>query len=265
MNDYLTGQATDLGVQSWIDRLLGRRPSGADVKLTLGAGGAEGRAEGPRRARRGAILALDPKTGALIASASAPTYDPATSTTGWRAAQRRPQSAPLLNRTTQGLYPPGSAFKVVTAAGGLDSGKVTPIDAVRRHRHLRGVRRQGHQLRRRGVRPQRLHPALTLSINTTFGKVGEPAGQRKRLVATCSASASTQTPPLPLPAGEVVPSGRYGKQGPAAARRLHGPARRGLGGVRPGEGAGHAAADGAGGRRRSQRRRDHEAVLRCSR
>jgi penicillin-binding protein A len=54
--------------------------------------------------------------------------------------------------------------------------------------------------------------ALTLSINTTFGKVGNDVG-RKRLIAAAQRFGFYATPPLPLPAGQVVPSGRYGKNG----------------------------------------------------
>ena len=97
-----------------------------------------------------------PRRGALIASASAPTYDPANLEDQWSRLSKDP-SAPLLNRPTQGLYVPGSSFKVVTASAGLDTGSGHAGLAVRRHRHLRGLRRQGHQLRRRGVRPQQLH------------------------------------------------------------------------------------------------------------
>ncbi len=102
--------------------------------------------------------------------------------------------------------------------------------------------------------------ALTLSINTTFGKVGNDVG-RRRLIEASQRFGFYATPPLPLPAGEIVPSGRYGKNGLLAAGRLHGPAGGGLGGVRSGEAAGHAAADGARGGRRGQRRPRDGAVL----
>ena len=114
LNDVLTGQSTDLGVQSWVDRLLGRRPKGADVKLTL-VPAVQKVAQKALGGQKGAIVVLDPKTGALIASASAPTYDPANLEDDWARLSQDP-GAPLLNRPTQGLYPPGSAFKVVTAA-----------------------------------------------------------------------------------------------------------------------------------------------------
>ncbi len=75
LNDELTGQASDLGVQNWVDKLLGRRPKGADVKLTL-VPAVQKAAQQELQGQKGAIVVLDPKTGALIASASAPDLRP---------------------------------------------------------------------------------------------------------------------------------------------------------------------------------------------
>ncbi len=210
LNDDLTGQSTDLGVQSWVDRLLGRRPVGADVKLTI-VPAVQKAAQGALQGQKGAILALDPKTGALIASASAPTYDPTNLESQW-ARLSTDTSAPLLNRPTQGLYVPGSAFKVVTAAAGLDTGKVTPdtefIDTGTYVVFGGKVTNYGGAV----YGPNDFTTALTYSINTTFAKVGNVLG-RKRLIAGMQGFGFYQTPPLPLPSGEVLPSGRYGKKG----------------------------------------------------
>ena len=210
LNDELTGQATDLGVQSWVDRVLGRRPKGADVKLTL-VPAVQKVAQQELQGLTGAIVALDPKTGALIASASAPTFDPANLEDQWPRLSSD-TSAPLLSRPTQGLYVPGSAFKVVTASAGLDTGKVTPatefVDTGTYVVFGGKVTNYGGAVY--GVND--LTTALTLSINTTFAKVGNLLG-RKRLIAGMERYGFYQTPPLALPAGEVVPSGRYGKRG----------------------------------------------------
>lgn len=80
---------------------------------------------------RGAVVMLDPRTGDVLALASTPTYDasaianPATSKAAFSAIQADP-AKPLLPRATQGLYVPGSVFKIVTALGGLASGAITP-------------------------------------------------------------------------------------------------------------------------------------------
>jgi peptidoglycan glycosyltransferase len=210
LNDELTGQSTDLGVQSWIDRLLGRKPKGASVQLTL-VPAVQKEAQKALSGQTGAIIVLDPQTGALIASASAPTYDPANLEDDWARLSNDP-GAPLLNRPTQGLYTPGSAFKVVTATSALDNGKVTPdtdfIDTGTYVVFGGKVTNYGGAV----FGPNDFTTALTYSINTTFGKVGNLLG-RKRLVSSMQRFGFYQTPPLPLPQGMVVPSGRYGKNG----------------------------------------------------
>jgi peptidoglycan glycosyltransferase len=210
LNDELTGRATDLGVQSWVDKVLGRRPKGADIRLTL-VPAVQKVAQQELRGQKGAIVVLDPKTGALIASASAPSFEPGYLEDRWPRLSSDP-TAPLLNRPTQGLYVPGSAFKVVTASAGLDSGKVTPetefVDTGTYVVFGGKVTNYGGAV----YGTNDFTTALTLSINTTFAKVGNLLG-RKRLVAGMQRYGFYQTPPLELPAGEVVPSGRYGKRG----------------------------------------------------
>ncbi len=210
LNDQLTGQASDLGVQNWVDKLLGRRPTGANVKLTL-VPAVQKVAQQQLQGKRGAIVVLDPKTGALIASASAPTYDPGHLDDRWATLSKDP-TAPLLNRPTQGLYVPGSAFKVVTASAGLDDGTVTPetqfVDTGTYVVFGGKVTNYGGEV----YGPNNFTFALTASINTTFAKVGNTLG-RKRLITGAQQYGFYKTPPLPLPAGEVVPSGRYGKNG----------------------------------------------------
>ena len=85
--------------------------------------------------RRGAIVALDPRNGAILASVSWPPYDaslisdPATEQAAWKQVNEDP-GKPLINRVTQGLYPPGSTFKIITGAAALESG-VDPNAKVR--------------------------------------------------------------------------------------------------------------------------------------
>ncbi len=210
LNDALTGQATDLGVQNWVDRLLGRKPKGATVKLTI-VPAVQKEAQKVLSGQKGAIIVLDPTNGALIASASSPTYDPANLEEQWARLSTAPD-APLLNRPTQGLYTPGSAFKVVTATSGLETGKVTPttefVDTGTYVVFGGTVTNYGGAVFGRND----FTTALTYSINTTFAKVGNDLG-RKRLIASMQRFGFYSTPPLPLPSGEIVPSGRYGKNG----------------------------------------------------
>lgn len=209
-NDQLTGQSSDLGVQNWVDKVLGRRPKGASLKLTI-VPGVQKVAQQQLQGKKGAIVLLDPKTGALIASASAPTYDPANLEDQW-ARLSKDAGAPLLNRPTQGLYVPGSSFKVVTASAGLDSGKVTPktpfVDTGTYVVFGGKVTNYGGEV----FGPNDFTTAMTLSINTTFAKVGNQLG-KKRLITGAQRYGFYETPPLPLPAGEIVPSGRYSRKG----------------------------------------------------
>ena len=206
MDDYLTGRAGGLGVQPFIDRLLGRRPTGADVKLTI-VPDVQRAAQTALVGKIGAIVALDPLTGAVIASASAPTYNLGDVEGQWRRLRSDP-SAPLLDRATQGLYPPGSSFKVVTAAAGLDTGKVTPtteFDDTGTYVVYGGKVTNYHG---EVFGANTFTQALTFSINTTFGKVGDLVG-RGGLVGYMQHFGFWMVPPIELPAGSVLASGRY--------------------------------------------------------
>jgi len=79
--------------------------------------------------RSGAVVAIDPRNGEVLAMVSVPTYDPGSLATSGDALFQDPTS-PLLNRATQGLYPPGSTFKTITATGILESGIATPETIV---------------------------------------------------------------------------------------------------------------------------------------
>ena len=63
---------------------------------------------------KGAVIAMDPKTGKILAMVSKPDYDPNTVSENWAAISSDTDNSPLVNRATQGLYPPGSTFKIVT-------------------------------------------------------------------------------------------------------------------------------------------------------
>ena len=75
--------------------------------------------------RRAAGVVLDPRSGAVLAMASVPSYDPNAFEKEWKALRTASQS-PLLNRATEGLYPPGSTFKIFTASTALDAEVLTP-------------------------------------------------------------------------------------------------------------------------------------------
>ncbi len=210
MNDVLLGTAPDLGVQNWIDRLLGRRPVGADVVTTL-LPDVQDTAQQALAGNKGAVVALDVTTGALLASASSPTFDPGDLEHDWQSLRSDPDS-PLLARTTQGRYTPGSALKVVTSAAALETGVVTPstmfVDTGTYVVYGGKVTNYGGEV----FGPHDFETALTHSINTTFAKVGNKLGQG-RFIDYLKRFGFWQVPPLELPPGQVVASGRYDSEG----------------------------------------------------
>lgn len=128
-NDLLTGEAGQLFYRRLGDLITGQTPSGATLELTIDplAQRAADRALGDRR---GAVVALDPTTGAILAMVSHPNYDPNSLSTHnnekvAQAWERLTQDSarPTVNRAIGGdLYPPGSTFKLITAAAALESG-----------------------------------------------------------------------------------------------------------------------------------------------
>ncbi|MFC7219910.1 penicillin-binding transpeptidase domain-containing protein [Streptomyces polyrhachis] len=163
------------------------------------------------RGRKGAVVALDPATGRILALVSAPGYDPrelAGNSPKVRAAWQRllaDPDQPLLNRATRQTYPPGSTFKVVTAAAALSSGVVEDIDAPTvspSPYNLVGTRTL---LRNEsaGCADAPLHTAFVVSCNTVFAKLGASVGTEE--MARTAAAFGFDDEGLRIPA-PVLPS-----------------------------------------------------------
>ena len=103
-------------------------PVGRDVRLTI-APRVQAAAAQALGAQNGAVVAIDPLTGDILAMVSVPTYDPGALAVDGESLLSDP-GAPLLNRATHGLYPPGSTFKTVTAASALEFNVITPSTIV---------------------------------------------------------------------------------------------------------------------------------------
>lgn len=101
--------------------------SGADVVLTLRSDIAAVVDRALPDDIRGAAVVMDPRSGAILAVVNRPSFDPNRLDAQWKSLRAR-TDAPLLDRGTSGLYPPGSTFKTVTVSAALDSGTVTPDD-----------------------------------------------------------------------------------------------------------------------------------------
>ncbi|HEY8806630.1 MAG TPA: penicillin-binding protein 2 [Candidatus Limnocylindria bacterium] len=124
--DSLIGQDPADLLGQWKARYLGARTEPGSVVLGLDPK-VQQAAVAALAGRRGAIVALDPKTGRILASVSLPNYDanalvdPQQQDIAWGQLNDN-KDKPLINRVAQGLYPPGSTMKIITAAAALESG-----------------------------------------------------------------------------------------------------------------------------------------------
>jgi peptidoglycan glycosyltransferase len=178
---YLSGQQTGDPLASAVDHLLHRQPRGDQVQLTIDAK-LQKAAAAALGDRPGAVVALDPHSGAVLAMVSAPGFDAgAIDQNG--AKLLADANKPLLNRATQGLYPPGSVYKIVTAAAALDSGVVKPSDIYRCSGS--GIVIQGFIVGCENAPPGQtqwdFRTAFAFSINATFAQVGVQIGSDRFL------------------------------------------------------------------------------------
>jgi penicillin-binding protein A len=168
------------------------------ISSTAGASGAGG-----------AVVALDPSTGAVKAMASVPGYDPnQVKNTGTFKRLNRQSTAPLLNRPTQSLYPPGSTMKVVTATAALDSGEFTPSTVLsgRSPQTIGGVPLSNAGNEQFGDID--MTTALTHSVNTYFAQVGEKLGT-STMFKYMNRFGFNKDPQLDYPDDQMAPSGVY--------------------------------------------------------
>ncbi len=178
-NDELTGRRSEL--VSAFESILGRSNEGDDLRTTLNAEAQQLAVDALRGSgHKGALVALDVKTGGVLVMASDPSYDPNDLDDPKRFAQlnRDEANAPLVNRATQNGYPPGSTMKVVTAAAALDSGRYRPDSKVdgRNGKPISGVPLNNFAGEDFGSID--LTFALTHSVNTVWAEVGEKLGGR---------------------------------------------------------------------------------------
>src|SRR6201995_245698 len=155
--------------------------------------------------RAGSVVALDPRTGAVLTMYSNPSYDD------------NHYNAPCadacqLNRATQGQYPPGSTFKVVTATAGIDSGKYTPDSLINGDspKTISGVPLSNDNDQSFGEIT--LTKALTESVNTVFAQVAENVG-RPTMTKYMKRFGFYALPPIDLPSDELRQSRPFNDKG----------------------------------------------------
>ena len=212
--ESLIGQDPADPVSIWRARYLGDRAAagqvvlGIDLKIQKVAADALG-------GRKGAIVAMDPRTGAILASVSVPTYDAnqivdrSKQESAWAQVTADP-GHPLLNRVTQGLYPPGSIFKVVTGAAALEAG-FDPAKKLRVDDPYQADKSWGDYFVRSASRAHGLFDmsdGFRLSENIYFAQVGLEIGAA-RLTDYARRFGIGSTPKLDLAAakGQLSDSG----------------------------------------------------------
>jgi peptidoglycan glycosyltransferase len=135
-NDILSGNDDRLFARRLVDLVTNREQRGGTVKLTLNPA-AQQAAYDALSDNKGAVVALNPRTGAILAMVSKPSYDPnplashsvAEQQAAWQVLQEDPEK-PTLNRAIAQTLPPGSVFKIVTAAAALESGRYEPDSLI---------------------------------------------------------------------------------------------------------------------------------------
>ncbi|MDQ1665089.1 MAG: penicillin-binding protein [Actinomycetota bacterium] len=185
-NSILSGTDDSLFVRRVIDLLTREPPQGGSVSLTLNARAQKAAYDG-LNGRKGAVAAIDPSTGAILALVSSPSYDPNLLASHDAAAVRRSYkrlsenpNKPMLNRALRETYTPGSTFKVVTAAAALENG-MTKDTKVFNGPQL-DLPQTTSNLPNENGRPcnpggeATLQDALAFSCNASFGKVGLDLG-----------------------------------------------------------------------------------------
>lgn len=211
-NDALAGRHNEF--TSIVDELAGNKQEGDDLRTTLDPQ-AQRTALAGLAGRPGAVVALDPATGKVRVLASVPNYNPNDIGQG-----KRQSGSSLLNRVTQGQYPPGSTMKVVTATAALDSGRYTPDSVVsgKSPKLVGGVLLSNCCTEGSGsFGPLTLTQALTDSVNTVWGEVGEKLGN-DLMFKYMNRFGFDKKPQIELPSDELAASGVRGKGG-----RLLGP------------------------------------------
>ena len=196
------------GLQTGLSSIFGQlspHPVGDDVYTTLDPKAQEV-AEQALGGRAGAVVAMDPQTGAVKVMYANPSYnsnDP-----------HAPCGQPgcELNRSTQGQYPPGSTFKVVTATAAIDSGKYTPNSVVNGNSPvtISGVplMNDGNQ----SFGPIDLTSALVYSVNTVWAQVAESLG-RPTMTKYMKRFGFYAKPPLDYPSNQIDTSRPYSPTG----------------------------------------------------
>ncbi|CAL9508225.1 peptidoglycan D,D-transpeptidase FtsI family protein [Streptomyces sp. NPDC057837] len=189
----LTGNDDRLFFRNTLDMLTGKKKEGGNVVTTLNAAAQKAAFNGlKKQGGKGAVVALEPSTGKILALASFPSYDPSSiagnsdkDAEAWKKLDKKNNpDDPMLNRALRETYPPGSTFKVLTAAAALEDGLYTDPDGKTDSPDPWVMEGTTTKLPNEGNIPCKnasLRVALQYSCNTVFGKIGSDLGNDKML------------------------------------------------------------------------------------
>ncbi|MDH6127626.1 penicillin-binding protein 2 [Kitasatospora sp. GP82] len=184
----LSGTDSRLFFRNTLDMLTGKQKQGGDVVTTINPKAQKAAFDGLGD-KKGAAVALDPKTGAILALVSTPSYDPTTFSGGTdadgaaKAALEADPNKPMVNRALRETYPPGSTFKLVTATAAFENGMFqgpddktdTPNPYI-----LPGTKTPlKNDSDNEPCENATLRDALAVSCNTVYGKIGADLGKDK--------------------------------------------------------------------------------------
>lgn len=174
-NDTLKGQRN---YASWTDVLnasTGNSAAGNDVKLTINST-IQKAAQDALEGFSGACVVIDPKTGAVLALASSPTYNAADIETLLQNSSNSSDSSALYNRATQALYPPGSTFKIVTLTGALENNVATESSVLKAPGSMKIGNGDITNFNGRSYGEITLARATEVSANTVYAQLGVEMG-----------------------------------------------------------------------------------------
>ncbi|OLE27382.1 MAG: peptidoglycan glycosyltransferase [Actinobacteria bacterium 13_1_20CM_3_71_11] len=194
-DSFLSGNADSLFTERLRAMFTGAKTSGGNVQLTILKSAQEKAyadlVHNNSGAKNGAAVVLDPRSGAILAMATTPSYDPNQITghdsdaaqAAFTRLQKDPAN-PLLDRATQNTYPPGSTMKVIISAAALSSGEYTPQTEIQAGPDYTPVQGGGFTIHNAvpSICPDpqiTLILALTQSCNTGFAALGVKLGGDK--------------------------------------------------------------------------------------
>jgi penicillin-binding protein A len=173
-NEYLLGKERVSFVEDLARKF--KRPDKRGNKLTTTIDSRlQAVAEAGLAGKKGAAVAIDPKTGAVLAIASSPGFDPNLIDKDWQSISSNPD-APLVNRATEGAYPPGSTFKIITSAAALEEGLYGPYDKLNGNDSFEVMGTTVRNLDGKSYGEITFTDALKFSVNTVFAQIGLKLG-----------------------------------------------------------------------------------------